>query len=241
MILLRFACLDSTQSFLRRHPELGCCGVLAERQTGGRGRWGNRWEGDGGLYLSAAIPDPGLPPGVALQRAMLHAIACLGSPALGLKWPNDLVARREGGLAKVGGILGELDGGRLILGLGINLRDAPKLESAAMPAASLLELGLAVADPEALALSILAAWEALGAAPEPAFRWPTQGEAVRWQEGQGVVLGWEDDGRLRIANQTGVVRLASGDVSRLRAMAGSDERLRAGPLQPSPMTSRRRV
>lgn len=219
MILLRFGSLDSTQSFLRRHPELGSCGVLADAQSEGRGRWGNRWEScpGAGLYLSAAMPDPGLPPGVAMQRAMLHVLACLGSPLLGLKWPNDLVAWKDGRMVKLGGIIGELDGGRLALGLGVNLSAAPELEAASLAPASLVALGLPVPDPEALALRILDAWAGLPQAPEPAFRWPSNGDAVRWSGGQGVVLGWEEDGRLRLANQEGVVRLATGEVAGLRA------------------------
>lgn len=219
MILLRFGTLDSTQSFLRRHPELGECGVIAEAQSDGRGRWGNQWQSrpGAGLYLSAALPDPGLPPGAVMQRAMLHVLASLGAAGLGLKWPNDLVARKEGGLVKLGGIIGELDGDRLILGLGVNLRAAPNLEGSALPAVSLAGLGLPVPDPETLALRILAAWDGLPPAPEPAFRWPAHGDAVRWKDGHGVVLGWEEDGRLRVANQTGIQRLVAGDVSGLRS------------------------
>lgn len=224
MILLKFHTLDSTQSFLKRHPELNLCGVIAETQSDGRGRWGNRWESQpgAGLYLSAAIRDPELPPGAVMQRAMLHVVACLGAAGLGaarlgLKWPNDLVAWKEGSLVKLGGIIGELDGDRLILGLGVNLRTAPMLEDSAMPAASLADLGLPVPNPEPLALSILAAWDGLPPAPEPAFRWPAHGDAVRWKDGQGMVLGWEEDGRLRVANQAGIQRLVAGDVVGLRS------------------------
>lgn len=218
MLLLRFATLDSTQSFLRRHPELGPCGVLADLQTEGRGRWGHRWENapGAGLCFSAALPDPGIPPGAALQGAVRHALALLDAEGLGLKWPNDLVARRQGRLVKVGGILGEVHQGRLILGLGLNLRAAPALLEAALPAASLRDLGGSVPDAEALARALLAAWSDLERAPEPGFRWPAVGEAVRWAEGQGVVLGWEEDGRLRLANQGGILRLAAGEVSALR-------------------------
>ena len=218
MLLLKFGSLDSTQSFLRRHPELGTCGVLAGAQTAGRGRWGNRWESEpgAGLYLSAALPDPGLPPGLVLQGAMRHALACLADPGLGLKWPNDLVAWKQGRLVKVGGIIGEVQGTRLILGLGINLRSAPLLEGEGPPAESLASLGRPIPDPERLARAVLSAWQDLAFAPEPGFRWPATGEAVRWTEGQGVVLGCEEDGRLRLACRTGVVRLASGDVAGLR-------------------------
>ena len=219
MILLRFGALDSTQSFLRRHPELGDCAVLAAAQSEGRGRWGNRWESlaGAGLFLSASMRDPELPPGIALQRAMLHVIACLGSPLLGLKWPNDLVAWNDGRLVKVGGVIGELVGSRLLLGLGVNLAAAPELGGAALPPTSLSALGLSVPDPEQLALRILAAWEGLPPAPEPGFCWPAQGEAIQWQDGQGVVLGWEKDGRLRLANQLGIQRLGAGEIIGLRS------------------------
>jgi BirA family biotin operon repressor/biotin-[acetyl-CoA-carboxylase] ligase len=218
MILVRLGLVDSTQAFLRRHPELGECAVLAARQTDGRGRWGNDWDssGSGNLYLSAALADPGLPPGVILQRAMLHVIACLEVPGLGLKWPNDLVAWKKGCLVKLGGIIGELDGKRLLLGLGINLADAPTLASSALLPESLAGLGHPCQDPEGLALRLLAAWQGMPLAPAASFRWPAKGEAVGWHGGQGVVLGWEEDGRLRLANQDGIVRLSSGEVAGLR-------------------------
>src|SRR5262249_13519049 len=129
--LIRLAAVDSTQAFLRRHPELHPCAALADAQSEGRGRQGNRWESapGAGLWLSASLDPPDLPPGLLLQRAMGAVIAALDScdVALGLKWPNDLVAWREGTLVKLGGILGERVGGRLILGVGVNLEVAPPL------------------------------------------------------------------------------------------------------------------
>ena len=94
--LVRLARVDSTQAFLERHPELGVCAVLAGAQTAGRGQRDNRWESapGAGLWLSARIPAPDLPPGLVLQRAMAGVAEALepwGVP-LGLKWPNDLVA-----------------------------------------------------------------------------------------------------------------------------------------------------
>jgi BirA family biotin operon repressor/biotin-[acetyl-CoA-carboxylase] ligase len=220
--LLRFALLDSTQSFLRRHPELGFCGVLAESQSAGRGRQGNRWESapGAGLWLSAAIPPPELQPGIILQRAMgavIEALAPCGAQ-LGLKWPNDLVAWREGRLVKLGGILGERVGERMILGVGVNLEAAPELPDRAIPAACLAELvPAAELDAAALALAILDRWARLDREPAPSFRWPGEGEPIRWEAGQGVCLGWEADGRLKVATAEGVQRLSAGDVRGLGA------------------------
>lgn len=217
--LIRLAAIDSTQAFLKRHPELGFCAVIADAQTEGRGRQGNRWESapGAGLWMSAALPPPELAPGLTLQCAMRHVLAALGSDILGLKWPNDLVARTEGGLVKLGGIIGELSGGRLILGLGINLRSAPELPDRAIPASSLLELGLTTPEPARLALDLLDRWQDLGAAPEASFLWPHEGDPVRWEQGQGVCLGWEADGRLRLATNAGVQRLSAGEVRGLRS------------------------
>ncbi len=216
--LIRLATVDSTQAFLKRHPELGFCGVIADTQTEGRGRQGNRWESapGAGLWMSAALPPSDLSPGLVLQHAMRHVLAALGGTTLGLKWPNDLVAKTEGGLVKLGGIIGEVAQGRLILGLGLNLTEAPDLPDRAMPAASLASIGMDAPEPARLALDLLDRWANLPAAPPAPFHWPAEGEALRWDQGQGVCLGWEPDGRLKLATNDGVQRLSAGDVRGLR-------------------------
>jgi len=217
LTLIRLASVDSTQAFLRRHPELGFCAVLADRQTEGRGRQGNRWESaaGAGLWLSAALPPlPGVPPGVVMQRAMAAASRVLDPEgrALGLKWPNDLVAWKEGRLRKLGGILGEQVGGRLILGLGVNLTVAPEIPGRAIPPGCLGDLGLASAPAPELAIQILCFWNDLGEDLQPLFRWPGEGDPLRWEDGQGTCLGWEPDGRLKVATAGGVQRLSAGEV-----------------------------
>ena len=216
--LLRLASVDSTQAFLKRHPELGFCAVVADSQTEGRGRQGNRWESapGAGLWMSAALPQPDLAPGVVLQHAMRHAIAALGAAALGLKWPNDLVAKGPAGLVKVGGIIGELSGGRLILGLGIHLTETPELPDRAIPASNLKALGIDPPAAQDLAQALLDRWADLGSAPEPPFCWPMEGDAFRWEQGQGVCLGWEPDGRLKAATNAGLERLSAAEVRGLR-------------------------
>lgn len=219
--ILLLAEVDSTQAFLKRQPHLGFCAVVADSQTGGHGRQGSRWESlpGAGLWLSAALPIPAdVSPGLVLQRAMA-AVAGVLDPEhriLGLKWPNDLVAWHGGHLVKVGGILGEQGGGRLLLGLGVNLRSAPVLPERAIPPACLLDLGLAVPDVEALARAIMFVWSNLANESQVPFRWPEAGDPLRWEEGQGTCLGWEADGRLRVTTARGVLRLSSGELQGLR-------------------------
>jgi BirA family biotin operon repressor/biotin-[acetyl-CoA-carboxylase] ligase len=218
--LIHLAVVDSTQSFLRRNPHLGFCAVLAECQTEGRGRQGNRWESaaGAGLWLSAALPvRAGVSPGIVLQRAMASAASVLDpeGQTLGLKWPNDLVAWTDGRLVKLGGILGEQIGGRLILGLGVNLTGAPVISGRAIPPGCLRGLGLPTPAPSDLAVGITSAWNNLVQDLQPLFRWPEAGTALRWEDGQGTCLGWEPDGRLKVATAEGIRRLSAGDISGL--------------------------
>jgi len=215
--LIRLAVVDSTQAFLRRNPHLGYCVVAADRQREGRGRQGNRWESapGAGLWMSAALPSPdGLAPGLVLQRAMVAAARALdpGGRILGLKWPNDLVAWKEGRLVKLGGIIGEQLGGRLILGLGVNLSSAPEIPGRAIPPASLMDLGLKVPQINELIKDIINYWSSLNQNIQPLFLWPEPGMPLHWEDGQGTCLGWEPDGRLKVVMAEGIRRLSSGEI-----------------------------
>ena len=218
--LIRLAVVDSTQAFLRRNPHLGFCVVLADRQTEGRGRQGNRWESpaEAGLWLSAALPPPsGVAPGLVLQRAMAAAAQVLDPElrTLGLKWPNDLVAWKEGRLVKAGGILGEQIGGRLILGLGVNLTSAPDIPERAIAPVCLRGLGLELPPTLELAILISKSWTNLEQEFQTLFRWPEPGTPLHWEEGQGTCLDWESDGRLKVASAIGIQRLSVGEVQGL--------------------------
>jgi BirA family biotin operon repressor/biotin-[acetyl-CoA-carboxylase] ligase len=127
--------LDSTNTeLLRRNTPLrGTEVLLAERQTGGRGRRGRTWASPlaAHLYLSLARHFSGglarlgglsLVAGVAAAEA-LHA---LGHGRVRLKWPNDLVVEDGAALRKLGGLLvegGGEHGGpvRAVIGLGLNV------------------------------------------------------------------------------------------------------------------------
>lgn len=129
--------IDSTNSELLRRPVADGQGVatvlLAERQTGGRGRRGREWCSPlaAHLYLSLARGFGGglarlgglsLVAGIATVEA-LHA---LGFGMARLKWPNDIVVAGGDGLRKLGGLLVEGGGEhagpvRAVVGLGLNV------------------------------------------------------------------------------------------------------------------------
>ncbi|WP_375415890.1 biotin--[acetyl-CoA-carboxylase] ligase [uncultured Hymenobacter sp.] len=110
------------------------CTVITDEQTAGRGQRGNRWEAAPGenLTLSVVLHPTFLaaPAQFALSQAValtLHdwASALLGessSPALKVKWPNDLYFHDQ----KLGGVLLEntLTGPKIqhsIVGIGLNV------------------------------------------------------------------------------------------------------------------------
>lgn len=128
--------LDSTNSELLRRdaPMRGCVALLAERQTGGRGRRGRAWTSPlaAHVYLSVARRfEGGLArlAGLSLVAgiAACEALRALGQAGIALKWPNDLVVADAGGLRKLGGLLVEGGGegagaARAVIGLGLNVR-----------------------------------------------------------------------------------------------------------------------
>jgi len=113
--------------------------LIADRQTAGRGRAGRQWSDGHGNFMGSTVAqlragDPPAPTlslvaGVALHRALGQI------PGLQLKWPNDLLV--DG--AKLAGILLERHGDAVVVGLGVNLAQAPELPD--RPTVSLAALG----------------------------------------------------------------------------------------------------
>jgi len=108
--------------------------VVAESQTRGRGRLGRHWVSPSGmnLYVSIILTRMQPPPiitwipllaAVAVARTIHNAI---GLPTR-IKWPNDVLAYREGQARKIAGILAETTGGSpggvraVAVGIGINV------------------------------------------------------------------------------------------------------------------------
>ena len=112
--------------------------VVAEYQTGGRGRRGRRWLSPlgHGVCLSVSwsfevaprdLPSLSLVVGVAVSCGL----ADMGVSGVQLKWPNDVMA----GGGKVGGILVEVAGEpggplRVVIGVGLNVRPVPEIAAA---------------------------------------------------------------------------------------------------------------
>jgi len=131
-----FPVTDSTNSRAVEFAERGvphAAVVCADAQTGGRGRFGRRWESPPAvnLYVSLLLRPPIEPP-QAPQLTLVTAVALaaaveeVSGVRSSLKWPNDLYL----GGRKAAGILAEMsaDPDRLrhvVIGVGINVNADP--------------------------------------------------------------------------------------------------------------------
>jgi BirA family transcriptional regulator, biotin operon repressor / biotin---[acetyl-CoA-carboxylase] ligase len=125
------ATVDSTNSEARRRVD---CGeptpfwVISDEQTAGRGRLGRDWISKlGNLYCTHAFPFAA-PATTASQISFVAALAIHDTASsfvngrdISLKWPNDCLI--DG--AKFSGILAELYGSTMILGMGVNVLHEP--------------------------------------------------------------------------------------------------------------------
>lgn len=97
--------------------------IIAQQQTAGRGRFKREWYSpEGGLYLSIALRAsqcrfPLTLLSVAGAAALEHYLKSISIENLCYRWPNDILA----GQLKIGGILSEIAGDKVITGIGINL------------------------------------------------------------------------------------------------------------------------
>ena len=125
--------LDTVNSTNTYAKQLACQGaqegtvVLADRQTGGRGRLGRSFSSPAGMgiYLSLILR-PNCPPKEIMHltcAAGVAAVRALDDPRIGIKWTNDLVLSKR----KLGGILTELSVDPktglvewVVIGIGIN-------------------------------------------------------------------------------------------------------------------------
>jgi BirA family biotin operon repressor/biotin-[acetyl-CoA-carboxylase] ligase len=239
--VIYFSETDSTND---RCMEMGVAGaqtgtlVLADSQTGGKGRLGKSWfscEG-GGLYFSLLLR-PSLQPqdlskitlagGVALCRAVdrLYSLSPM------LKWPNDLLLEGK----KCGGILVEADlrtpsSPVVILGIGINvttpLAEFPRELQGRVTSLQCHVPGKVVRS-ELLTViledieNVISQFERQGFA-DILREWKTHdatfGKKLTWltadfQKVKGISLGPDDEGRLHIKDEQEIIHeVLSGDI-----------------------------
>lgn len=218
------------------------CAVVADEQTGGRGRRGRAWLSPPGLNLMVSVAlRPNLAAADAWQLGLSAALAARAAcvafvPSVGLKWPNDLVSAADG--LKVGGLLVEtaLDGARLenaVIGIGINVnwRRAHMPDEIAERATSLAEMAGRDVDRVALLGRLLDQLDdelvlvESGASPLERYRGAcvTIGARVSVETPDGTVfgvaVGLDVTGALLVDTDAGRVSLATGEVVRVHGGA----------------------
>lgn len=188
----------STQDAAREYARVGTV-VAAWRQTHGRGRLGRRWSdphGDG--VAVSMVVEAAQPATLSLAAALASCAAIEGAiessrgdvPALGIKWPNDIVLSGR----KLGGILVERTGPAATVGIGINVRQRAFLGPLANRAVSLAQAGylvdrLEVLERLILELPVALALGAAELAQRAEGRDILRGKVVRFSTPQGAVEG----------------------------------------------------
>jgi BirA family biotin operon repressor/biotin-[acetyl-CoA-carboxylase] ligase len=150
-----------------------------------------------------------------------------------LKWPNDLVVDTPAGTRKLSGILTEIEGGAVVVGIGINVNWPPAAELGELAAIAVAcnHLTGAPVDRDLLLADLLARldrWYSLLPAEAGALRGryrelsATLGRRVRVETPDGVVEGdavdIDDEGRLLVVDECPdrPRALAVGDVIHVR-------------------------
>jgi BirA family biotin operon repressor/biotin-[acetyl-CoA-carboxylase] ligase len=213
--------------------------VLAEHQTGGRGRRGRGWIAPpgGAICLSLAwqfaeMPDDLAALSLVTGLAVADALSSVGVNGVRLKWPNDLLTAR----GKIGGILIEMRaeaGGpvHVVIGVGINVLLDEAARAAVAATGNVADDVQAhctpVPDRNAIVAALLAQLVPLlgdyprhGLTPH-LLRWNEHdallGREVRVENSgeitRGVARGIDAHGALLVETPTGVQRFISGEVS----------------------------
>lgn len=113
---------ESTQALVDTSLPEGAL-VVADHQTAGRGRLGRTWEAPPGTAILCSLLLKPPPDRDLRQLSLLAGIAVADALeertglAVQLKWPNDVMLRRQ----KVAGCLAEARDGAIVLGIGVNV------------------------------------------------------------------------------------------------------------------------
>ncbi len=230
----------STQDELRRRigsdlPE-GTV-LIADSQTGGRGRFGRHWlSPPGGLFLSVLLrPDRPAEEAsrwtIAAGLASFDAIATGGTVPCRMKWPNDLWTAN----GKLAGTLveGKTRNARwleAVIGWGVNVIRTPEHPALQTEIATLSDhTGQETGERALAGLAASFVFHLLtyharlqtGAWSSVRDLWESrdnlyQDRRIRTREGLGTACGLDDRGRLRVRLETGIlIVLDDGDAVRV--------------------------
>ncbi|QXM07256.1 biotin--[acetyl-CoA-carboxylase] ligase [Crassaminicella indica] len=130
--IYHFESIDSTNNMAKKMASEGAAEgtiIIAEEQTGGRGRLGRTWVSPKGTGIwMSIILRPNIAPTEAAKITQITAAAVASGlrkiigEDVGIKWPNDIIIHRK----KVCGILTELSAelnsvNYIVVGIGINV------------------------------------------------------------------------------------------------------------------------
>jgi BirA family biotin operon repressor/biotin-[acetyl-CoA-carboxylase] ligase len=212
--------------------------VVADAQTGGRGRLGRSWHSPAGqnLYLSILLR-PSMPPWMVPPLTLLvGAVAASALEEAGvaprLKWPNDVLLATAAGPRKVAGILTEMASERehvrhVVVGVGINVNTTAFPPELVDRATSLFLATDRLFDRGTLLAALLNAFEPAydeflaGGAEVAIARWRKYADLGRRcrieREGvviEGTTVDVDSEGTLHVRDDAGRVhRVLSGELT----------------------------
>ncbi|MFB6189029.1 MAG: biotin--[acetyl-CoA-carboxylase] ligase [Halapricum sp.] len=206
--------------------------VLADEQTGGRGRLDRAWTSPSGGIWCSLLASPEYPPAdapivtLSAAVAVVEAVGTVGVQA-GIKWPNDVLVEVDGEERKLAGILTEMAGEHdqidwVIVGIGLNANVDPEM----LPEkATSLRALVGDVDRRAVTRSLLDGLHDALDEPETALdAWRdhsrTLGRRVRVETSQETIVGTAVDvtfpGTLVIETENGRRTVTAGDCEHLR-------------------------
>lgn len=241
--ILAYDVLDSTnieaKRYLAEHADADGVVITCEQQTEGRGRRGRTWVSPAGsgiwmsMVLQPEVPMEKAPmltliAGMAVRKAIQECFQVVPQ----IKWPNDIILNDR----KVCGILTEMRGSGVIVGIGVNVEVQAFHEELKEVATSIaLETGIQKPDRAMLLKSILEYFEQYykvfqktmdlsGLVDEYNAHCINIGKRVRVIEVQGEytaeAAGIEANGELVVISEDGVRKsVGSGEVT-IRGVMG---------------------
>jgi BirA family biotin operon repressor/biotin-[acetyl-CoA-carboxylase] ligase len=210
--------------------------VIAEQQTAGRGRRGKRWHSpqSDNIYCSLGVKKKFQPSHLGLISILVgvsiaRVLSAQGYSEIGLKWPNDILLKGK----KLGGILIETqalgeDMFYLVIGFGLNMTlDPSALIHIDQPAIGLTQVDSCCVNRQVLLSSLISG--ILGSLKNFEIEASTllldefshfdefRGKQVQviTQAGilNGVYLGLESTGQLKVRTDQGIMSFAAAEIS----------------------------